>query len=49
MGGTLSLIVQFPGKPPVVLAGVSGKEGAKKAKKKARTTPNSKPRTRRAA
>ena len=49
MGGTLSLIVQFPGKPPVMLAGVSGKEGAKKAKTKAKVTAKSKPAMRRAA
>jgi DNA-binding XRE family transcriptional regulator len=53
VGGKLSLIVEFPDRPPVILAGLGENAGnaAKKtkAKKKARTPAKSKPGTRRAA
>lgn len=55
VGGELTLMVKFPDRPPVILAGLgeSADEVEKKAKKKARTAakskPKSKPATRRAA
>jgi DNA-binding XRE family transcriptional regulator len=53
VGGKLSLIVEFPDRPPVILTGLgesSGESATKtKAKKKARTPAKSKPGTRRAA
>ena len=49
VGGKLSLVVEFPDRPPVVLAGM-GEEGEKKKKKrKAKAKAKSKPGTRRAA
>jgi hypothetical protein len=48
-GGTLLLIVKFPGKPPVILAGVGGDSGKKRAKKKAENSSKSKAKTGRAA
>jgi hypothetical protein len=55
VGGELTLMVKFPDRPPVILAGLgeSAGEAKKKAKNKARTTAKSKPKpkpaTRRAA
>jgi hypothetical protein len=49
VGGELTLMVKFPDRPPVILAGLGENEGEKKTKKKARTTPKSKVGTRRAA
>ena len=51
VGGKLSLIVQFPDRPPVMLAGLGEDAGdsKKKAKKKAKSTAKSKAGTRRAA
>jgi hypothetical protein len=52
-GGALYLKVEFPGRPPVILAGMGGNSTEdkleKKAKKKAGTSAKSKPQTRRAA
>lgn len=49
VGGKLSLIVEFPDRAPVVLAGFGGSEGEKKAKKKAGNSAKLKPKSRRAA
>jgi DNA-binding XRE family transcriptional regulator len=49
VGGTLSLIVEFPDQAPVVLAGLGGDGRRKKAKKKAGNSAKSKPKFRRAA
>jgi hypothetical protein len=53
VGGKLSLVVEFPDRPPVLLAGLGEDEGKKKTKKKARTAGKSKSKsktgTRRAA
>jgi DNA-binding XRE family transcriptional regulator len=51
VGGKLTLMVQFPDRPPVILTGLGENADASKnrAKKKAGTNPKSKPRTRRAA
>ena len=53
VGGKLSLLVEFPDRPPVVLAGLGenagADEGEKKAKKKAGAPAKSKAKTRRAA
>jgi len=51
VGGKLSLIVEFPDHPPVILAGLGedASQGEKKAKKKTTVAPKSKPGKRRAA
>ncbi len=52
LGGRLSLVVEFPDRPPIRLAGLGEPavaEPAKPAKKKARRTPKSGSKTRRAA
>ncbi len=51
VGGKLSLIVEFPDGPPVILTGLGESAGKdeNKAKKKARSGAKSKARTRRAA
>jgi hypothetical protein len=51
VGGKLSLIVEFPDHPPVILAGLGedASQGEKKAKKKTTAAPKSKPGKRRAA
>jgi hypothetical protein len=49
VGGKLSLIVEFPDRAPVILAGFGENEGETKAKKKARTSTKSKAVARRAA
>jgi transcriptional regulator with XRE-family HTH domain len=51
VGGKLSLIVEFPDHPPVILAGLgeTAGEGKKKTKKKTRTAAKSKAGTPRAA
>jgi hypothetical protein len=49
VGGKLSLIVEFPDRAPVILAGFGENEGETKAKKRARTSTKSKAGTRRAA
>ena len=49
VGGELTLMVNFPDRPPVILTGFGEKADSKKAKKKAKTTAKSKPAMRRAA
>ncbi len=49
VGGKLSLIVEFPDRAPVLLAGFGENESETKAKKRARTPAKSKAGTRRAA
>lgn len=49
VGGKLSLVVEFPDRPPVVLAGLGGNEGGKKAKKKTVSGAKSKSKTNRVA
>jgi DNA-binding XRE family transcriptional regulator len=52
VGGKLSLVVEFPDRPPVILTGLGESDPsrpAKPAKKKAKATPRSRPKTRRAA
>lgn len=51
VGGKLSLIVEFPDRPPVVLAGLGENAGEdeSKAKRKTKRAPKSKTGTRRAA
>jgi Helix-turn-helix domain len=49
VGGKLSLVVQLPDQPPVILAGLGDDDGRKKPKKKARPGAKSTPKSRRAA
>lgn len=49
VGGELTLMVRFPDRPPVILAGLGEPEPGKKAKKGSRSGPHSKAKTRRAA
>ncbi len=49
VGGKLSLIVEFPDRPPVILAGFGEDKGESKTKKRARTSAKFKAKTRRAA
>jgi hypothetical protein len=49
VGGKLSMVVEFPDQPPVVLAALGSGDGSKKAKKKAGNGAKSKPKTGRAA
>ncbi|HUY94746.1 MAG TPA: hypothetical protein VMU71_05585 [Terracidiphilus sp.] len=49
VGGKLSLIVEFPDRPPVTLAGFGEQETPARAKKRAKTKPKSGAKTRRAA
>jgi hypothetical protein len=42
VGGKLSLVVEFPDRPPVILAGLGEVEGRKKTKKAAAKQPKSK-------
>jgi DNA-binding XRE family transcriptional regulator len=49
VGGELTLMVKFPDRPPVILAGLGEDAAENKAKKKARTVAKSKPGRRRAA
>jgi transcriptional regulator with XRE-family HTH domain len=53
VGGELTLMVKFPDRPPVILAGLGENAGEEedenRAKKKARATAKSKAKTRRAA
>jgi hypothetical protein len=49
VGGKLSLVVQLPDQPPVILAGLGDDDGKKKPKKKARSGAKSTPKSRRAA
>jgi hypothetical protein len=49
VGGKLSLVVELPDRPPVILMGLGGDEGKKTAKKKAKPSAKSKGKSRRAA
>lgn len=49
VGGKLSLVVELPDRPPVILAGLGDEEGRKGARKKAKSSSKSKARSRRAA
>jgi DNA-binding XRE family transcriptional regulator len=53
VGGKLSLVVELPDRPPVILSGLGGGDERKGAKKRARSAPKSsaksKPKSRRAA
>jgi hypothetical protein len=49
VGGKLSMVVEFPDRPPVFLTGLGGESGGKKGKKKTDAGAKSKPKTRRAA
>lgn len=49
VGGKLSLVVEFPDRPPVVLAGLGELESPRNAKKRAKAGAKSKPKPRRAA
>ena len=49
VGGKLSLVVELPDQPPVILAGLGGDDGSKSTKKKARAAVKSKAKTPRAA
>jgi hypothetical protein len=49
VGGKLSLIVEFPDRPPVLLTGLGESEARKSVKKNPKSGPKSKPKSRRAA
>ena len=49
VGGKLSLVVELPDRPPVILAGLGIEDGAKKTKKRAKSNAKSKAKSRRAA
>jgi hypothetical protein len=49
VGGKLSLVVELPDRPPVILAGLGEDEGLKSPKKKAKSSAKSKGKSRRAA
>jgi hypothetical protein len=49
VGGKLSLVVEFPDRPPVILSGLGEEDGSKPAKKRAKASSKSKAKTRRAA
>jgi hypothetical protein len=49
VGGKLSLVVEFPDRPPVILSGLGEQPEAKPKRKKARAASKSKVKTRRAA
>jgi DNA-binding XRE family transcriptional regulator len=49
VGGELTLMVKFPNRPPVILAGLGESESRKTAKKKAKSNPKSKAKSGRAA
>ena len=49
VGGKLSLVVELPDQPPVILAGLGEDDGTKSAKKKAKVGGKSKGKSRRAA
>jgi DNA-binding XRE family transcriptional regulator len=49
IGGKLSFVVELPGQPPFVLAGLGSKTDKKMAKTAAKSKPKPKPGTRRAA
>ncbi len=49
VGGKLSLVVELPDRPPVILAGLGEDAGPKATKKKAKSSAKSKGKSRRAA
>lgn len=49
VGGKLSLVVELPDRPPVILAGLGMDTDAKTTKKRAKSNPKSKSKSRRAA
>ena len=49
VGGKLKLVVELPGRPPVILSGLGEDQGKKTSKKRAGNRAKSKPKTRRAA
>lgn len=49
VGGKLSLVVEFPDRPPVVLAGLGESEPPRTVSKKAKSAPKSRPKSRSAA
>jgi len=49
VGGKLTLVVELPDRPPVILAGLGEDDGPKNAKKKAKANAKSKGKSRRAA
>lgn len=49
VGGELVVMVRFPDRSPVILAGLGGDEGEKKPRRKPGNSPKSKPKTKRAA
>jgi DNA-binding XRE family transcriptional regulator len=49
VGGELILMVKFPDRPPVILAGLGESESRKPAKKRAKSNPRSKAKSGRAA
>jgi DNA-binding XRE family transcriptional regulator len=49
VGGKLKLVVELPDRAPLILTGLGGEDGGKKAKKKAGRSTKSKAKTRRAA
>lgn len=49
VGGKLSLVVELPDQPPVILVGLGDDDGSKRTKKKTKSGANSKPKSRRAA
>lgn len=49
VGGKLSLVVELPDRPPVILSGLGDSDATKDPKKKAKSSSKSKPRQRRAA
>ncbi len=49
VGGKLSLIVELPDQPPVILAGLGDKVSSKNTKKKAKSAPKSRAKSRPAA
>jgi hypothetical protein len=49
VGGKLSLVVELPDQPPIVLAGLGNDDGKRRAKKKVRPGAKSTPKSRRAA
>lgn len=49
VGGKLSLVVELPDRPPVILAGLGVEDERKNGKKKAKSSPKSKARSRRVA
>jgi hypothetical protein len=49
VGGKLSLIVEFPDRPPVILAGLGESDARQPAKKNPKSGPKSKPKSHHAA